>query len=266
MPENEKIANNRVPFAISAPSPNHGGVITPKFIVMHYTAGWTAKGAVDTFKNPASQVSAHVTIDQNGVVYQHVPFNIKAWHAGPSQHMGYSGLNSYAVGIEMVNSGWLRKTQDGAYQDWAGHIHSARAVGRVVAAPHPRVGHGMLYWPVYPEAQLESAEDLVKDLIETYRIIDIVSHEEIDTRGWKTDPGPAFPMNRFKKLLGQRNLDGDKYQVTASILNVRGGPGANYSVEDKVHRGDIVTGIDSRGEWVKINEDGWVHGGYLRRI
>jgi N-acetylmuramoyl-L-alanine amidase len=260
------IRNHVVEFAVDAPSPNRSGLITPKFIVMHYTAGWTARSAVNTLTNPASRVSAHVTIDQNGVVYQHVPFNVKAWHAGPSSHMGYSGLNSHSVGIEIVNPGYLTRVDGNRFRDAYGRVHTAANVGPVVESRHARVGSGTYFWPVYPEAQLEAVEELTQELLQEYNILDIVTHEEIDTRGWKTDPGPAFPMNRFKRHLGHRDLDGDTYQVTASVLNVRGGPGSNYSVEGQVKRGDVVTGTDKNGDWVKIDEDGWVHGGYLRRI
>lgn len=259
------IVNHNIEFAVDAPSPNRSGRITPKFIVMHYTAGWTAKSAVNTLTNPSSRVSAHVTIDQNGVIYQHVPFNIKAWHAGPSQHMGYSGLNSHSIGIEIVNPGYLKKVGN-EYKDSFGRMHRARDVGPVVEARHARVGSGTFYWPVYPEAQLEAVEELTQELIDAYNLIDIVTHEEIDTRGWKTDPGPAFPMNRFKKLLGQRDLDEDQYQVTAGVLNVRNGPGSNFSVAGKVRKGDIVSAQGTSDGWVRISDDGWVHGGYLRRI
>ena len=260
------IRNHKVEFAVDAPSPNRSGPITPKFIVMHYTAGWTARSAVNTLTNPSSRASAHVTIDQNGVVYQHVPFNIKAWHAGPSRHMGYSGLNSHSIGIEIVNPGYLTRVDGNRYRDAYGRVHEARNVGPVVESRHPRVGGGTYYWPVYTEAQLEAVEELTRELIAEYNIIDIVSHEEIDTRGWKTDPGPAFPMNRFTRLLGHRDLDGDQYQVTAGSLNVRGGPGTNYSVERELRRGDIVTVVSGRGDWKQLEDDNWVHGGYLRRI
>lgn len=260
------IENHRVPFAVDAPSPNRSGQITPRFIVMHYTAGWTARSAVNTLTSPSSRVSAHVTIDQNGVVYQHVPFNIKAWHAGPSRYAGYTNLNSHSIGIEIVNPGYLRRLASGEYRDSTGRVLSAREVGPVVESPHSRVGSGNFYWPVYTEAALEAVEDLTRELIDAYPIIDIVSHEEIDTRGWKTDPGPAFPMNRFKRLLPHRDADADRFQVTASTLNVRGGPGTNFSVLRETKRGDIVDGLESRGDWVRIDDDGWVHGGYLRRV
>lgn len=260
------IRNHKLVGAIDAPSPNQSGHITPKFIVMHYTAGWSAESAIRTFANRSSRVSAQVTIDTDGTVYQHVPFNRKAWHAGPSSFGGYNGLNSHSIGIELVNPGFLKKLSDGSFKDDFGGIHSARSVGPVIAQRHSRVGSGMFYWPVYTKKQIEAAEALTVDLLSEYPIIDIVTHEEIDNRGWKTDPGPAFPMNRFKRLLGDRGNDVVGYEVTARSLNVRGGPGTNYGVIDKVYHDQKVQEISRRGDWVRISADGWVHGGYLRRV
>lgn len=259
------IENHRLRGAVNAPSPNHSGIITPRFIVMHYTAGWTAESAVRTFANSSSRVSAQVTIDTDGTVYQHVPFNVKAWHAGPSSYNGYSGLNSHSVGIELVNIGYLRKTEDGGFLDAYGDVHSAADVGPVIAARHPRVGGGVFYWPVYTAAQIAAAEELCEELIDQYPIMDIVTHEEIDERGWKTDPGPAFPMNRFKALLRDRGNDVVEYEVTANSLNMRGGPGTNFAVLAKLPRGTDVTAMETRGSWVRVTNEGWVHSAYLRR-
>lgn len=270
-----EIVDNRLSYAIEKPTPNHGGKNVPKFIVLHYTAGATAESAINTFQSATSRVSAHLTIDLDSTVYQHAPFDIKTWHAGPSNHMGYTGLNAHSIGIEIVNVGWLR--------DEGNRWVRRNARGKVVAsmpksaegviAPNARVGGGSFFWPAYPEKQLSAVVDVVEDILENYGILDIVSHEEIDTRGWKTDPGPAFPMTEFKRLLlntPHRDVDADAYQVTASSLNVRSGPSASFGVLASVTRGDIVLVVETDGKWCRIerdgNSDGWVHGGYLRRI
>ena len=259
------IRNHELEYAHQVPSPNRSGNITPRFIVMHYTAGFTADSAVAALTRRGSGVSAHLTIDLNGAAIQHVPFNVKAWHAGPSQHMGYSGLNSHSIGIEIVNPGWFRKSGNYYVRD-----NLRVPVSRfpyAIEAPNARAGSGTFYWPRYTEQQLDAVESITRELIDVYPIIDIVSHEEIDTRGWKTDPGPAFPMNRYKRLLGGRDQDADQYMVTASTLNVRGGPSTRFAqVRDPLPRGSIVEAMGQEGRWVRISEDGWVYGGYLRRV
>lgn len=259
------ITNDRIVYAVDKPTPNVSGTIVPKFIVMHYTAGLTADSAIRTFESPASRVSAHLTIDVDGTVYQHAPFTAKTWHAGPSAHMGYTGLNNYAIGIEIVNAGWLNKGPQNYFRDGL----TMPLATPVVEGKNARVGGGTYYWPAYPEKQLSSVIDVTKDLIEEYNILDIVSHEEIDTRGWKTDPGPAFPMERFKRLLlasPHRDLDVDRYEVTASELNTRTGPGTAFPSTSTIVRGTIVSVEQKNGDWCRIDSDHWVHGAYLRRV
>lgn len=106
------IHNHKLKDAKWMKSPNHGGFITPVFIVMHYTAGYTAESAVSTLCK-TDGASAHVVIDRDGSITQLVPFNVKAWHAGPSQYQGHDWLNNCSIGIELVGIGWYRKLEDG---------------------------------------------------------------------------------------------------------------------------------------------------------
>jgi len=262
------IKNHRLEGAPYVASPNKGGKIDPIFIVQHYTAGYTAESAINTLTRKGSGVSAHVTVDLNGEITQHVPFNVKAWHAGPSRHMGYRGLNDYAIGIEIVNIGWLRPLGDGNFQDSYGNTRSAAAFPNgLVMARHPRVGSGIFAWPRYTPEQLHAVDELTEALCNKYAIMDIVSHEEIDTRGWKTDPGPAFPMKLVQRhLKSNRGDDNEAWEVTANKLNVRAGPGSNFDVVDTFVRGRRVAVVDRQGDWVQIDDDHWVHGAYLKKV
>lgn len=202
-------------------SPNHSGGITPKFLVMHYTAGFSSRSALSWLTNPIAKASAHIVLDNDGQATQLVPFNVAAWHAGASKHGEYTKLNHHSIGIEITNVGFLRKVNNG-YVDW--NYAKNRKIYRegegdlagreLVQMPHKRAGGGMLYWPTYTEAQLEALDRIVPALIDAYDLTDIVTHEEIDTRGWKVDPGPAFPMNRYTRLLGRS--DGDAAPVNAT--------------------------------------------------
>lgn len=265
-----EIRNNMLVGARYTNSPNRSGPIQPKFIVQHYTAGYTASGAISWLNNPESQASAHVVIDYDGTITQLVPFNIKAWHAGPSSYKGYNGLNNYSIGIEIVNVGPLRKTDNGRYKAQNNIMYSEQdfRAGFTVES-HPRVGSGLFYWPNYTDRQLQAVEDLTEELINQYPIIDIVSHEEIDNRGWKTDPGPAFPMQRMKRHLRnftQRDTDEELYEVTASSLNIRSGPGTEFSIIGSLRIFSVAHVYVTRGDWAKISDDGWVHKSYLRPI
>jgi N-acetyl-anhydromuramyl-L-alanine amidase AmpD len=58
------------------------------------------KGVLDSYK-----VSAHYLIDRDGGVWQLVPDEKKAWHAGVSAMPapdGRSGVNEFSIGIELI--------------------------------------------------------------------------------------------------------------------------------------------------------------------
>ena len=274
-----KIANNKLEGVPFIQSPNGGSAITPRFIVMHYTAGYTGKSAIDTFKNPASKVSAHLVIDLDGSITQMMPFNKSAWHAGPSKHDGFTNLNSHSIGIEIVNIGYLKKLSDGWYQDAYGNKRAASVWPYgFVEAKHARVGSGTYFWPIYTPQQMETLNKLVPVLIAAYGIKDIVSHEEIDARKWKSDPGPAMDLNHFKKMLYGRDDESaedtlalDKFTVNTGSLNIRGGAGTNFPVIGTLKKGDTVERIDKIGDWAYVNytengtcKQGWVNSYYLK--
>jgi N-acetylmuramoyl-L-alanine amidase len=80
-------------------SPNVGGKIAPKFIILHHTSG-NYVGSVSWCLNPKSKVSYHYIIDpRDGSRTQLVWDTRRAWHAGKSQWAGLSNLNSHSIGI-----------------------------------------------------------------------------------------------------------------------------------------------------------------------
>lgn len=78
------------------PSPNFNSRNGTKIdmIVMHYTDGSSAQGAINRFLDIREQVSAHYIIERNGDIFQMVNDSERAWHA--------KGANSRSIGIEHV--------------------------------------------------------------------------------------------------------------------------------------------------------------------
>ncbi|MBU2108807.1 MAG: N-acetylmuramoyl-L-alanine amidase [Alphaproteobacteria bacterium] len=89
-------------------SPNFGprrGVEGPDMIVLHYTGMESGDAAEAWLCNPASEVSSHYLVHENGRVVQMVRESDRAWHAGKSFWQGNSDINSCSIGIEIVNPG-----------------------------------------------------------------------------------------------------------------------------------------------------------------
>ncbi|WP_404980431.1 N-acetylmuramoyl-L-alanine amidase [Caballeronia sp. LZ019] len=138
-----------------------------RFLVMHYTEIDEARSlAVLT----GDEVSVHYVVpdaprirDGEPVVYQLVPEDQRAWHAGQSYWQGATELNASSIGIENVNLG-------------------------PVDTPS---GRG---WQPYPPAQIDALVKLSRDIVERYRIppTRVVGHSDIAPQR-KIDPGPLFP-------------------------------------------------------------------------
>jgi N-acetylmuramoyl-L-alanine amidase len=178
----------QVPFK---KTPNVGGkmsISNMKYLVMHFTGSNSNSSAVNWLTNSQAQASAHLVIDHDGSITQLAPFNNVCWHAGKSSWKGLSGLNSYSVGIELVNAGMLGQNGNGKFFERLGNKPvSNEDVSVVRGTP----------WMKYDIRQIDVAKEVGKVIFETYDMEDVLGHEEI-APGRKTDPGPAFPMSSFE--------------------------------------------------------------------
>src|SRR5579862_2905534 len=90
------------------PSPNFGerkDGRRPDMILLHYTGMPAAAEALERLRMPASQVSAHYFVFEDGRIIQMVQESRRAWHAGQSSWAGETDLNSCSIGIEIANPG-----------------------------------------------------------------------------------------------------------------------------------------------------------------
>ena len=186
---NHRLMGDRVVHLVSAKNTRH--LEGPDMIVLHYTAGTSAESSALFLTRPDVSASAHLVIGRDGEVFQLVPFNIEAWHAGKSWYAGRGGLNRYSIGIELDNLGKLR---------FSGDLFIAEC-GRVVTPDEVYTdcsGDSPTYWHRYTARQIRVLREICTLLEETYPIRDVVGHSVITPR--KIDPGPAleFAFSEFQ--------------------------------------------------------------------
>ena len=68
-------------------------------LIMHYTGMQHASNALDRLIDPTAKVSAHYAVDELGKIYQLVPEEKRAWHAGVSYWRGHTNINQRSIGI-----------------------------------------------------------------------------------------------------------------------------------------------------------------------
>jgi N-acetylmuramoyl-L-alanine amidase len=252
-------------------SPNCSAGIQPEYLVLHYTAGRNAAESIDWLTNPLSQASAHLLVGRDGEIVQLVPFNKKAWHAGVSLWEDRVGLNAYSLGIEIDNAGALQRAGD-RWRAWFGDLYEASEVLEAIHKNEKEIRG----WHLYTVAQLEAVLQVSLFLVREFGLRDVLGHEDI-APSRKTDPGPAFPMASIRaRCMGRASEVAVSYETTTS-LNIRSGPGTQYSTlpGSPLPEGTVVRILRQEGIWFqvdvldKINEvmdmEGWVHSRYLRR-
>jgi len=145
-------------------SPNHGERQAGRVdaLILHYTGMVSGQAAIERLCDPASQVSAHYVVEEDGRIIQLVPESRRAWHAGQSFWAGERDMNSASIGIEIVNPG-----------------HDA----------------GM---PAFPAQQIEAVIRLSKDIIARHAIpaTKVLAHSDI-APDRKIDPGETFPWGEL---------------------------------------------------------------------
>lgn len=259
------------------PSRFTGGAFakTPKIAVIHFTYGASARSSAEWFRNPDNPgSSAHVVIDRDGRVIQCVPLDRVAWHAGKSSWRGLSGLNQHSFGIELANWGHLKRAGAG----WS--CHTGLPIVDPYMAVHrngnPDGSTAPIGWEPYPRAQFDAAIALVRALVSSFGVNEIVGHDDISpTRKW--DPGPAFDMARFRALVfGGRGDDGElRLRVDVTELNLRDTPSTERPAREVLPHGTLLEPISTHGNWIEVSvldaagaprATGWVHGRYVVEV
>lgn len=244
----------------------------PDTIILHYTAGGTTSGAVSTLttKREKGNASAHIVLGRDGEIVQLAPFHYRTWHAGESSYKGRNFLNSYSIGIEIVNLGWLEPSGD-AYSRYdllkAGVFIPA---SDVVEARHLNPSIPYKYWHKYTDVQISRVIELCRLLADTYPIGDITGHDVISP-GRKQDPGPAFPMAYVAKEVmpddrGADTFVGNSAKVAVPKLNIRSEAAATADkVALPLSLGQEVTILEQSNGWCRVRTtlEGWVSADFL---
>jgi N-acetylmuramoyl-L-alanine amidase len=142
-------------------SPNFGprpDGLRPDMIVLHYTGMETGAAAEARLCDPASEVSSHYLVHEDGRIVQMVRESDRAWHAGKSSWRGITDINSRSVGIEIVNP-----------------------------------GHEFGY-PDFPKVQILAVIELCRGICGRHDVRPemILGHSDV-APGRKVDPGEKFP-------------------------------------------------------------------------
>lgn len=251
---------------------NGHGYISPSYLVIHETAdpGATADNLMAYWRNNPNAYVVHYTMDLDGdTVYHAMADNRKAWHVGNG--------NAYTVGIELchaTNKSDFNKQWNEAVK-WAGdYLHkNGWGIDRLLCHNDCRLKWGgtdhtdpLGYFESYGKSWSQ-----FKAAVQSY-----MQSGEVGNGGSVSQGGGTAVSSSG----GGSNISAGTYTVTASALNVRTGPGVNYTKKSygqltanaKAHaysngclkQGTRVTVYECTNGWARI-PSGWVSTAYLSR-
>ena len=134
------------------PRPNNA---EPYILLLHYTGMQSASAALERMTDPSSKVSAHYMIDEDGARTLLVDEEFRAWHAGASFWAGEDDINSYSIGVEIVNPG----------HEWG-------------------------YRP-FPQVQMDAVLQLCQEIMTRHDIRYVLAHSDVAPER-RYDPGELF--------------------------------------------------------------------------
>lgn len=230
-----------------------------KYIVIHYTAndGDTDEANGKYFRNNVVKASAHYFVDDDSVT-QSVPDDYVAWSVGgrklnDTDKTGGGKLfgianNTNSISIELCDT---------------------KRDGKVMAT----------------ETTMANAAELCKKLMAKYNVpIDrVIRHFDVTGKHCPAYMMDATSWNNFKKRLTSttapvkpstptQNLDGFRVSVTIRDLNIRKGPGTNYTKVGVIAPGvytitDTVAGKGSSAGWGKLKSGvGWISLDFVKKL
>lgn len=156
------------PAAKVCASPNFGerhDAMKPDCLILHYTGMESGVAAQNWLCAPESEVSSHYLVHEDGRVVQMVRESDRAWHAGRGSWKGRSDVNSFSIGVEIVNCGPLAD------------------------------------FPEFPSVQIEAVAKLACDICARHAILPerVLAHSDV-APGRKIDPGERFPWAKLHEL------------------------------------------------------------------
>lgn len=157
-------------------------------LVLHYTDMESGEAAIARLCDRQAKVSAHYVVEEDGRLFQLVPEEDRAWHAGVSSWRGREGVNAHSIGIELINPG---------------HSCGYRA---------------------FPEVQMQALIPLCQAIVKRHGIParNVVAHSDIAPMR-KTDPGELFDWAWLARegvgLWPEVDPEANNEAITAPMLN-----------------------------------------------
>lgn len=255
----------KVNNSIRCHSSNYQSKVSRKvtYIVMHYTGNKkdTARANANYFSGKNRKASAHFFVD-NDNIYQTVALKNVAWHCGGSTYYHSSCRNSNAIGIEMCCTAGNYKISTKTIKNSA--YLCANLCKRVGITANEVDKYVLRHYDVTHKscpAQMANGGKNDADWVAFKKQV-----KNILNTG-KSTVETAKPARKDKEVVNTKY----KIKVTASVLNIRKGPGTSHKVVGVIKDKGVYTIIEEKNGWGLLlsgskNKDMWIALKYTKGV
>jgi N-acetyl-anhydromuramyl-L-alanine amidase AmpD len=188
---------------LALPPKDYVAVATPKdLIVLHFTAGQTARSAYETWTQDPRRIATAYIVDRDGTIYE--MFDPRYW----ASHLGIRGgpvHDRRSIGIEIANVGPLTPSADRRSLNWwTGHPFCALDETNAYRQQRYR---GYEYYAAFPPTQVDAVGALVRHLVERFSI-----PRQLAPAARRHEFDEAF-FASFRGIATHANFRKDKYDI-----------------------------------------------------
>jgi N-acetyl-anhydromuramyl-L-alanine amidase AmpD len=197
------------------PSQYYPETVSKDLIVLHFTAGTSARSAVNTWRATPEHVATAYVVDADGTIYEVFPPSSWAYHLGLK---GGTPHERRSIGIEIANVGPLQPApNDPAVLSWWPNSWKQPYCRIDDSARYVRRDYrGKRYFAAFPDPQMDAVGRLVRSLCDSFGIerrlpaagqrleCDLAAYggykgiaTHANFRPDKWDVGPAFEWDRL---------------------------------------------------------------------
>ena len=222
-----------------------------KYVVIHYTGtDASAKNNCVYFSGGNRNASADYFIEKDGTIYK---FNANcakyySWHCGDGKGK-YGITNSNSIGIEVVSAGEeYTKEQIKSLRKLVNAIQSDYGVKDKNVVRHYDASRKLCPAPYCGSNKKDSKWKELWKVITSNETVEMVETVETVESSKKEDK----PF---------------KIKIACDSLNIRTGPGINYSVIGSLAKNIVYTIVETENVWGRLKSGaGWVNLKYTKRV
>ena len=209
------------------------------------------KVLIGTWNSEKAEVCVHAITGREGIAYQLLPWNVRAWHCGSG---GKGSGNDGYIGVEMTEPATIKYIKGASFMDRDPEATKAFVLDTYKSAVdifaylcklhglNPEKDGVIISHSEGHKRGIASNHGDVEHIWSKYGLtMDMFRKDVANALHGVKGPGDTNTPPQTGNTVNGANTQPYTVKVMADVLNVRKGPGVSYPVTTEVKRGEVYT-------------------------